>query len=233
MERDVYRIAYNQLSDKEQKIYLKTEAAIKRYETLILLEVSPTVMNKIFKAILIDCPDIFWFEGKWKKDVLNQYDIAIPIYTMNSYKINNAEGVIDTKIRELHFWRKLDEYTKSKNVYMWMIENIKYGMQQSRGQTIYDALVNQVAVCKGIAKAYQIILRELDVLSTLKEGSIDGSSKHVWNRVNINGQWYNVDVCMGYDRFSYMFNEREKRNALRGFALSDSYISQNYYMRQY
>lgn len=231
MEHEEYRIAYNQLSDKEQKIYVKTEAAIKRYEKYLLLEVPPTIMNRIFKAVLMDCPEIFWFEGKWKKAVFHQYDIAIPVYTMNPYEIDHAERVIDTKIRELCVWRNLDAYTRSKNVYMWMIENINYGMKQSMGQTIYDALVDQTAVCKGIAKTYQMILRELEVLSTLKEGSIDGKTKHVWNQVHMDGQWYNVDVCMGYDLFSYMFHEREKRNVLRGFALSDSYISQNYHMR--
>ena len=56
-------------------------------------------------------------------------------------------------------------------------------------------------MCKGLSKGLQFLLKELGLFSTLQEGAIDGTSKHVWNIVEINKAYFNADVSMGYDQF--------------------------------
>ena len=38
-------------------------------------------------------------------------------------------------------------------------------------------------------------------------GNAAGTGTHVWNTIEIGGEIYNIDVSMGYDRFSYLYGE--------------------------
>ena len=76
----------------------------------------------------------------------------------------------------------------------------------------YDAIVNHgtsprpethsisgflddgVIVCDGYAKAFQWILRCLGIESFVVYGTGDGDN-HAWNKVRLDGVWYNLDVC--------------------------------------
>lgn len=129
------------------------------------------------------------------------------------------------------FLRNYNELYKVKFVYEWIIKNIKYGMTDTEGQNVYEALIKRKAVCKGISKAYQLILSRLDVFSILTEGTIGSSqSKHVWNVVKVAGEYYNVDVSIGYKCFSYMYqNNQNQKNPYRGLLLSDDQIEKTHH----
>lgn len=57
--------------------------------------------------------------------------------------------------------------------------------------TAYGALVDGVAVCEGYAKAYKYLLEQVDIPAFLCT-SLD--INHMWNIVNVNGEYYHVDV---------------------------------------
>lgn len=64
--------------------------------------------------------------------------------------------------------------------------------------TAYGALVGDVASCEGYARAMQLLLLKAGVQSHLVTGQAvneEGvSGGHMWNRVQLDGEWYNVDV---------------------------------------
>ena len=158
----------------------------------------PLVINKVIKYILLDYPELFWFEGKWGyRELENGMQIGlaytvlwecVPEYQKRLRK--EVEGIVN----ELHG----NEVQKARQLYNWMHENISYG-KYTTGQNVKDALVIRDAVCKGMAKAYQLILRQAGIFSVLAEGSIDGTMKHVWNIVRLNEKYYHVDVALGYE----------------------------------
>lgn len=77
------RYAYNHLESKiEKSVYLKSEKFLLDREINWELEVTPKLMNKIFKAILFDHPEMFWFEGKWQMDSRLDRLILSPVYTI-------------------------------------------------------------------------------------------------------------------------------------------------------
>ncbi len=53
---------------------------------------------------------------------------------------------------------------------------------------------NNKVVCDGYANVYSWMLMELGVDSYIIHGLASGGS-HAWNKVCINGRWYNVDAC--------------------------------------
>ena len=57
--------------------------------------------------------------------------------------------------------------------------------------TIYGALVNQICVCQGYARAFVILANALDLEAELVDSASLG---HEWNAVKIDGIWYMLDV---------------------------------------
>ena len=60
--------------------------------------------------------------------------------------------------------------------------------------TAYGILINGLGVCSGYADAFTLIADEAGLESVIVTGYLQGSLPHAWNRVNIDGQWYTLDV---------------------------------------
>ena len=60
--------------------------------------------------------------------------------------------------------------------------------------TAYGILINGIGVCSGYADAFTLIADEAGLESVIVTGYLQGSLPHAWNRVNIDGQWYTLDV---------------------------------------
>ena len=56
--------------------------------------------------------------------------------------------------------------------------------------TIYSVFVLHEANCRGYSRAYQYIMNELGI-----DCIWANSEDHLWNKIKIDGEWYNVDVC--------------------------------------
>lgn len=207
------------------EIYYVLKNCVEEYPT----DIAPSLLNEIIFAILEDFPEIFWFEGKWKIGMnAEQKRCFVPIYNMNRRNVEHAKEQISPIIKSF------DDRLKNSNkrdiaqaLYQWISQNIGYGVAAGNGQNIYDALIEKKAVCKGIAKAYQFMLRRYGIFSYLVYGTIDGVSRHVWNVINIEGKFYNVDICMEYSQIECL-REQGIRNSYRGFLLSDSQIKKTH-----
>ena len=67
--------------------------------------------------------------------------------------------------------------------------------------TAYGILINGVGVCSGYADAFTLIANRIGLESVVVTGYLQGSLPHAWNRVNIEGQWYTLDVTNNDNEF--------------------------------
>ena len=70
-------------------------------------------------------------------------------------------------------------------------------------QNAYGALVEGKAVCAGYARAFQLLMNELDIPTYYCSGTTYG--KHAWNIIYINNEYYNVDVTFNDSNNTTMF----------------------------
>ena len=72
--------------------------------------------------------------------------------------------------------------------------------------TAYGALKNGVAVCEGYACAAKLLLNELGIRCDIEVGVCIGGGGHAWNLVELDGQWYQMDVTWndGSNRLGYL-----------------------------
>ena len=225
--------AFYFLDTKQKKLFrLFRDALFQHIEFIPIPEIDTNEISMILKAVLTDTPDLFWFEGKWEYAVFEGSRYIHPLYTIDSPDSliirRQVDEVCSAVLKAADF---TSEILRIRYVYDWILSTVEYGFANGRGQTIYDALIKQKAVCKGLSKGFQFILHQMGIFSTLQEGSLDRQARHVWNIVEIEGQYYNIDISMGYDCFSFLFHGDDRTNPYRCFAVSDDHLKQTHQYR--
>ena len=76
------------------------------------------------------------------------------------------------------------------SVHDWLIANSAYD-QTLEKNTGYDLLVNGTAVCAGYAAIYQDLMLRLGIPCLMVTSE---AMEHGWNLVQLDGQWYHVDL---------------------------------------
>lgn len=87
---------------------------------------------------------------------------------------------------------------KIKAVHDYMVRNVSYDLANFQAGTIpwvdygaYGALVNKKAVCSGYSAGFELLMERLGIpVTTVTSGSMS----HAWNMVQLDGNWYHVDV---------------------------------------
>ena len=113
---------------------------------------------------------------------------------------------------------------KLKYVHDWLITSVAYdykGLKKRRREPMsyamtylaylsneYGAIIDGEAICEGYSAAFKVIVDELIRRKALKgvECDIAVNDSHAWNRVWLDGHWYNVDVTwddFGVEDFFY------------------------------
>ena len=148
-------------------------------------------IHAALKALLMDHPKLCFFEGKWYCG----NGMVYPQYVLPGQAAEKLEAAAN------EISRKFSDREYPRQVYDWMLARVAYCQNAENSQNAYGALVQRQAVCKGIAKGYQLLMEARNIGCILVEGTLDGQTKHVWNMIHYEGQWRHLDVTMGYPCF--------------------------------
>lgn len=172
---------------------------------------------------MLDNPELFWFEGKWKATYEGNIIRVIPQYKMRLNYNRLSDGIERTISAVLKSCIGSD-IDNIKAVYDWLQSNVQY-CYTDNDQTIEGVFIEHRAVCKGISKAFQLLMNKLNIPSFLIEGTLDGRTSHIWNVVFVNNKFYHVDVAIGYQRFSSLFSGMDRNRHYPCFMVSDRTIN--------
>lgn len=118
-----------------------------------------------------------YLEGK--ADTLSQEDMA----TLNRAKEICAE-VTDSS---------MSPYEQVKAYHDYLVNNNTYQETGDRSHNASGALIDGYAVCDGYSKAFDLLCYLSGIECVRVSGTGNGGG-HAWNKVKLNGVWYNVDV---------------------------------------
>lgn len=99
----------------------------------------------------------------------------------------------------------MSDYDKELAVHNYMTDNIGYdetalGRTEAdagapTSATPYGALVLDTAICYGYSTTFQLLMDMLGIECLTVDGTIEDTNRaHSWNMVNLDGDWYHVDV---------------------------------------
>ena len=110
-----------------------------------------------------------------------------------TYTNEEALKVIDKNITN-----EMDEYERVRFIYDYIIDKKEYTYDTyNNGQSAYSFFKNGKGVCHSFALSAARLLDEAGVENhfvfgdTTQEGLTEA---HTWNKVKINGEWYNIDT---------------------------------------
>ena len=105
-----------------------------------------------------------------------------------------------------HITPNMTDLEKEIQIIKYLVANVTYDVEELASDShlindsykAYGALVNRKAVCSGYAKAFDLMAKMCGLSTTVVTGeAINSSSQngpHAWNQINLDGEWYNVDV---------------------------------------
>lgn len=123
-----------------------------------------------------------WLEGR--TDSLSDQDAEL---------LNAAQAVHDALVTP-----GMSEYEQVKAFHDYIVNNAEYRDTGDRGHSAAGALLDGLAVCDGYANALDLLCYLSGIECICIKGKATNSTGqagiHAWNKVKIDGQWYNVDV---------------------------------------
>lgn len=200
---------YNCLTQREQDIYLKIAMAVENHENKVV-EIGDSVLSasqasRAYEAYLLDNPDRFYVSNKYEVSeahVLSVTKIEIKLnYEWNKKEIENKKQALAKELDSIIskvITTDMTDFEKEVALHDYLVNNVSYysytdiDEMPSLMHNAYGALVQKEAVCDGISDAYCLLLRKCQIDNIVVTGKM--GDRHAWNKVKLDGEWYNVDV---------------------------------------
>lgn len=137
-------------------------------------------------------------------------------YAYDIDEIKDKRSRIEEKrsgfISSLGDWKQLTERERVLLTHDFIASNAYYApsdINNIKYHTLYSALVEGVTVCQGYTQAMCYILPQIGVKCV---SCLNDYGNHVWNCVNVDGQWSHVDLTWDDARneYEYMDNGKKK-----------------------
>ncbi len=121
-----------------------------------------------------------------------------------------VKEVYDAAIAVLNRYIRNDfsDYERVHAIHDWLAYCVKYDFDLAAQENpdgndpafgLVGALINKKAVCDGLSKAFRLLccieqIRATRMLGAYSDGNV--SVNHAWNKVELYGDWYNVDITL-------------------------------------
>ncbi len=90
----------------------------------------------------------------------------------------------------------MSEYEKVAALYQYVCDNVSYSYDDLTRFSAAEALLEGSSVCDGYARSMKLLCYLAGVDCLKVTGSAGGVS-HAWNKVKVDGAWYNLDATWG------------------------------------
>lgn len=224
--QNVYDLVYNSLKTVSERI-----------TNLRTYGISVDDVDAFYSNIINDNPDLFYVSSSfiyYYNEASNLVTTIVPKYVdeiedipaaqmLFDEGVNKALSCVDNSMNDLQKAVTLHDYICSYAVYPTIYdENGAYVAAWDKNiyHSAYGFFYDYNAVCAGYTLTYSYLLKELGIES---EYAVSSPMEHAWNKIKIDGEWYNVDIT--YDNFDFV--EAENTYGVvshRCFLKSDSYF---------
>lgn len=177
-------------------------------------------------ALANDHPQLFWISPYYACATTEDNKTALVLFSAspsseNPYLILRSERAgmtssLESAIREITSQvTASDPYGIELQLHDLLCSRVTYSSNAAdpMAYTAYGALVNRSAVCEGYSRAMQLLLDRFGIKSVLVSG-VAGGAGHMWNAVNLGGEWYHLDATWNDSKTDMISHEH--------FNLSDS-----------
>lgn len=143
-------------------------------------------------------------------------------YLTTQEQENKISRKVEKIVKNNHLKEKSD-FEKVYFVNQYIASHTEYSSDATDGgHSAYAALFDHKAVCQGYALAAYRLLIEAGVETKYITGQVKDSN-HAWNKVKIDGKWYNLDIT-----WNDPMPDRGDRYRLNYFLISDQQLAKDH-----
>lgn len=163
----------------------------------------------LLMAFLYECPEQFqldsgeisFFRYKGAEDEIAGCELTYRMdQTSYDAYMNQCQGILSTLQKQTS---GMSDYDKELYVYDYLADSTVYDDTTDFCDSVYGTLIEGRAKCVGISAAFQYLCDGLDlpcVSLTCYGDEETFDDGHAWNAVNIDGEWYDVDLTADVPR---------------------------------
>lgn len=186
-------------------------------------------LRDLFFSVYMTNPKLFFVDSAYAYSIRNGKAVAIvPKYFYDEEETKQKQEEIDEKTKEAlsYINDSMTDFEKAIALHDYIVLNCQYRLDKVNGATtIYDCLVDGSSTCMGYTSTYSYLLSLAGVDSEYVESD---PMVHAWNKVKIDGEYYNVD-CTWDDPLSDKFGHITHTY----FMCSDDQFQNNSAMRKH
>lgn len=190
---------YGMLSEDQKAVYCQIYAnALEQNDTFTLTKsLTESSLLDTVCAVYNDHPELFWLETAYSY----YYNDSGRVVAMKLYYYMTGSTLAQAKENFEFIAQRLisaaSSYSTQMEQELYVHDAINdmavYNASADMNQSAYSALVNGSTVCAGYARAFQYVMQQLGYSCYYCTGTSDGQD-HAWNIVEIEGEFYNVDL---------------------------------------
>ncbi len=193
------KYAYSTLTADQKKVYAAIYEGIKNHEETVEFKhngLTQEELQKVFWCVSYDNSEFYWL-GKGYASTIGSTGCSLnPIYTKTKAEVRSMDARVKAAAQEI-----IDGALKLDTQF----ERIKYIHDSIAGMTTYDSsdwdknsdldavLLNGRALCEGYARTFAYLCQSIGINTTCVAGETEAGG-HMWNLVQLDGEWYHMDV---------------------------------------
>jgi transglutaminase/protease-like cytokinesis protein 3 len=194
--------SYRFLNDNQTYIYDEIIKAAEQYGGTITFSKDVDITSEdycdVYQIIYDEEPSLFYLDKKMQYAVNSSTKKLASSKLMYKYEnsvIYKMQSEIDTEVNKILSMIEPDmtEYDKVKLFNDVLASTVVYDESAPNCRDIYGVFVGKKAICGGYSKAFSYLCSKAGIETAAVTGDADGLP-HMWNKVKVDGKWYNIDV---------------------------------------
>lgn len=158
-------------------------------------------MHFCIKAFTMDHPEIFWISNVFSYGTVGNQSV-IQLYSFIpgeecitkidelNEAVENIMTAIPSGLNQYHLEKYIHNTVLDMCEYADGVDSVEDGWEHF---TSYGALINGSVVCEGYSYMMCLLLSKVGIPTYYSIGYSD-NELHMWNNVNIDGNWYHIDA---------------------------------------
>ena len=193
--QSLYLFYYEQLTSVQKVIYEELYDFMKKPTSLYELK-KPVKLEDLSPAIyafMYDFPESYWmWNYRYRIDANKKVvELEFPVPEDLESKWAQLDAIANNVVVAV---ANESDYNKLKYFYEWIINWTEY-QENECDQDYTGVFLLKKSICAGYARAIQYLCNKAGLKCTTVRGQTNES--HTWNLVELNGQYYWVDVTWG------------------------------------
>lgn len=195
-KKDFVSPVYSALTEEEKQLYDKIRSSVEGFEDIVEFDepVPRETVRKIYKLVYAQERKYFWLSNIFYAPDTELTVLRLSyLYAKEDAALKRAE--LDISASEIvgEISESASDFEKAVYFHDRIAAGCEFSKTSEHVNSAYGVLVAGAGQCEGYAAAMSLLCDKANIPNYIVCGTNDEGSSHAWNKILLNGEWYNAD----------------------------------------